>query len=534
MTDPSGGVTRYAYDAGSRLTSITYPSGAAVTFQYDSLSRRTQMTRPGNAVTNYSYDADGRLTSLTHQSAAGSLSFSYTFDRAGNRLSATDNAGTHSYIYDTLYQLTSAAHPAGQQPSESYTYDAGNNRTASHLSGTYSYNAANRLTADSQFDYAYDANGNLTTKTERATGKVTSYSYDSENQLTRIDLPAGASVTYKYDGLGRRIEKNVSGTVTRYVYDGQNVLAEYAADGSVTARYMHGPEIDELLAVAHGSTLSLVDADATGSVRRIVTGASVSASYDYDSFGRIVAQTGSALSSYYFQGREFDQESGLYYYRARYYDPQVGRFITEDPIGFSGSTNFYQFVGNNPVNALDPLGLKVGFWEGLIPIWGSGKRAIEDFQCGRWGWGLFNTALAVSDVFLLKALATALAKGAVEAGGSLVARETSQVLINRAAGQAAERMVGEQLVAEGNTILGSQVAVRTSEGIRYIDHLIQTPTGEIIAVEVKSGGAVRSASQMAKDAALSTEGGVLTGGGLPAGFSKGDRLIVNTIERRVP
>lgn len=113
------------------------------------------------------------------------------------------------------------------------------------------------------------------------------------------------------------------------------------------------------------------------------------------------------------------------------------------------------------------------------------------------------------------------------------AKKTAQILINRVAGKAAEALAAKQLVAEGNTILGSQVAVRTSKGLRYIDHLIRTPSGEIVAVEVKSGGAIRSATQLAKDSALATEGGTIIGKNAPAGL-QGARVIIKTIERRIP
>ena len=418
MTDPMGGVTNYAYDALLRLTSLTDPSGQTFTLTYDAASRRTHLDRSLGLVTTYSYDMESRPLSVLHQSGAGDLAFNATYDRVGNRVSVADSAGVHSFSYDPLYRLIVATHPSGSSPAETYTYDAMGNRTASHLSAVYSHDSANRLTADAQFDYTYDANGNLTHKTERASGQVTVYTYDSENRMIRIDLPNGTSVTYRYDGLGRRVEKNVNDQAIRYVYDSQDILVEYSASGVVNARYTHGPGLDEVLAVQRGTTTALFELDTLGSVARVIAGATVMTRYDYDSFGRLLSQTGTALAPYAFQGRELDQESGLYYYRARYYDPQVGRFLSEDPIGFAGGINFYQFVGNNPINWLDPLGLEVGLWESMIPIWGSGKQAYEDFNCGRWGWGLFNTAFAISDVFLVKSAVTGIAKGAFKIGGS--------------------------------------------------------------------------------------------------------------------
>jgi YD repeat-containing protein len=115
---------------------------------------------------------------------------------------------------------------------------------------------ANRLTEDDDFTYAYDANGNLTSKTAKAGGAVTSYSYDAQNQLTRIDFPDLTFATYRYDGLGRRIEKDVNGTLTQYVYDGSDALLEFDGASALLARYSHGQSVDQPLAVERDLDLS--------------------------------------------------------------------------------------------------------------------------------------------------------------------------------------------------------------------------------------------------------------------------------------
>lgn len=358
MTDPTGGVTNYEYDALSRLTSLTDPSSQIYRFTYDAASRRKQISKPAGAATVYTYDDANHLVTLLNQSAAGNLTLSYAYDRAGNRLNMTDSVGAHAYSYDSLYRLTGATHSGGGNPAETYAYDSLGNRTSSHLSATYAHNAANRLTADAQFDYQYDANGNLTSRKERASGKTTTYAYDSENQLVRIDFPDATSALYRYDGLGRRIEKVVNGQTRQFVYDGQDILFEYAAGGTVEARYTHGPDADEVLGVRRGGTNSFFETDAQGSVIRVTDGTNVEAAYEYDSFGNVVNQTGAARGPYLFHGREFDAESGLYYFRARYYAPALGRFLNEDPIKFAGGLNFYQFAQGNAVNVSDPFGLR--------------------------------------------------------------------------------------------------------------------------------------------------------------------------------
>jgi RHS repeat-associated protein len=358
MTDPAGSVTNYTYDPLSRLATLTDPSLQTYAFTYDALSRRQQISRSGGPTTNYNYDSANRLESLLSQSAAGNLALNYAYGPVGNRLSLVNAAGVHTYTYDNLNRLTGVIHPGASGPNEAYTYDTMGNRTASHLSASYVYNAANRLMSDAQFDYQYDANGNLANKTERAAAKVTSYTYDSENQLTRIDFPSNTSALYSYDGLGRRIEKNVNGQIQRFVYDGQDILFEFSTDGTVGARYTHGPDVDEVLSVRRGNTTSFFESDAQGSIIRVSDGVNVKATYEYDSFGRVVKQTGTSQAPYLFQGREFDSESGAYYLRARYYDPALGRFLNEDPIGFAGGLNYYQFALSNPVNGSDPFGLR--------------------------------------------------------------------------------------------------------------------------------------------------------------------------------
>ncbi len=202
------------------------------------------------------------------------------------------------------------------------------------------------------------ANGNLTSKTDKITLATTSYTYDTQDKLTRIDFPDLSFATYRYDGLGRRIEKDVNGAVTQYVYDGSAILLEYDGAGSLLARYSHGQRVDQPLAVERGGQSYYYQADHLGSLRKITdaVGAIVN-SYDYDSYGNIEAIFEGIVNPYTYTGREFDAESGLYFYRARYYDPATGRFLAEDPIGFgAGDANLYRYAVNNPVNFLDPSG----------------------------------------------------------------------------------------------------------------------------------------------------------------------------------
>src|ERR1700722_803563 len=145
---------------------------------------------------------------------------------------------------------------------------------------------------------------------------------------------------------------------TVYLYDGPNLLEQVDNSGNVLARYSAGPWIDEALSQLQSAASSYYEQDGLGSVTSLSNAAGALANtYTYDSFGKLTATTGPLTNALQFTGREFDAETGLRYYRFRYFDPTIGRFISEDPIGFDGGINFYQYVQNNPSLLIDPFGL---------------------------------------------------------------------------------------------------------------------------------------------------------------------------------
>src|SRR5205807_846363 len=206
--------------------------------------------------------------------------------------------------------------------------------------------------------YTYDNNGNTKTKPDG-----TQYSWDYENRLKQVVLPnSGGTVKFKYDPFGRRAQKSFtqgSTTITtNYLYDGPNLLEQVDNSGNVLARYSGGPWIDETLSQLQSAASSYYEQDGLGSVTSLSNAAGALANtYTYDSFGKLTASTGTLTNPFQFTGREFDAETGLRYYRFRYFDPTVGRFISEDPIGFDGGINFYRYVQNNPSLLIDPFGL---------------------------------------------------------------------------------------------------------------------------------------------------------------------------------
>jgi RHS repeat-associated protein len=170
----------------------------------------------------------------------------------------------------------------------------------------------------------------------------------------------GSGVSFKYDPLGRRIYKSSSSGTSVYAYDGNNLVEETNSSGSVVARYSQGLSIDEPLAMLRSSATSFYNADGLGSITSLANAAgSLAQTYTFDSFGRQTASSGSLVNPFQYTGRESDTETGLYYYRARYYDENGGRFLNEDPASFlSGGINFYEYVENSPLGFTDPNGLQ--------------------------------------------------------------------------------------------------------------------------------------------------------------------------------
>ena len=212
------------------------------------------------------------------------------------------------------------------------------------------------LSAGTNGSYTYDANGNTLTD---ASGK--SYTWDFENRLTQAVVPGtnGGTTTFKYDPFGRRIQKSGPLGTTNYLYDGHNDIEELDSSGNVLARYTQGPRIDQPLAELRSGTTSFYQQDALRSVTSLSNAAGALANtYTFDSFGKLTASTGALTNLFQYTARESDPETGLYYYRERYYDLSAGRFVSEDPVRFgSGDVDFYAYVRNHPQNVGDPFGL---------------------------------------------------------------------------------------------------------------------------------------------------------------------------------
>jgi RHS repeat-associated protein len=406
MTDPQNAATAYVLDTLNRLTTLTYPSRTSYTFTYDVLGRRTQLKRPNGVATNYQYNPLSMLTSILHQVGSKTLTTvdgaTYVYDAAGNRTSKVDKRTnvTSTFSYDPMYELTQVLQ--GATTAENYSYDAVGNRLSSLGVSPYNYGNSNELTSTPNITYTYDGNGNMLTKS--ASSGTTQYNWDFENRLTSVVLPgSGGTVSFKYDPMGHRIQKSSSSGTTNYLYDGVNVLEEVDASSNVLARYVQGSGVDQPLGETRGGTPSYYQADGLGSITSLSnSSAALTNTYSYDSYGNSTGSSGTTTNYYRYAGREFDSETGLYFNRARYYQPIIGRFLSEDPNRFASGVNFYGYVENNPIGRVDPSGRSSLIFNpstGTLTVLNSAGQIVGVFPAGNnaqrgsrgpWDEGAYN------------------------------------------------------------------------------------------------------------------------------------------------
>lgn len=362
LTYPDGSTTlTYAYDAANRLTQITQGT-LNWTLSYDPAGNRTAIAQPNGTRTDYAYLTNNWLQSITHkrQDASTFQSFTYGYDANGNRLSQADGTGTTTFTYDASNRLTAAAYP-GTYGSWSWVYDAAGNRTSQTApSGTtpYTYDANNRLTTAGAVNYSYDANGNLTSTTAGQ-----SFSWDAFNRLTGAG-GSGGSVSYTFNGDGLKVRRTGPDGATVYFYDGIRPIWE--ADGSGTLKAQLDRDIfGNLLSRREVSGIRRYFAhDGVGGMTGVTdeTGSHI-ASLFYDAWGNVRATGGTwTAGNYRFTGAELDPATGLYHMGARFYEPLIGRWLSEDPVqdrySQPVSLNFYAYVANNPLVLVDPTGMK--------------------------------------------------------------------------------------------------------------------------------------------------------------------------------
>ncbi len=362
---------QYNFDDADRLTSlIDSNDSTTISFGYDDADKLISKTLPNAVTTTYDYDGMSRLKRLKDTSSTATLfDRQYGYNNASQINQIAEPTQVRTFGYDNVDRLTSMTNGTAN---ESYTFDDVGNRTASHRSASYGYQSGqfNRVASTATANYKYDANGNMVSKSEG--GKRLQYVWDYENRLT-MAWDRKNRVRYLYDALGRRVQRYIVGGKenTKFIYDGQDVLVD-DNNGTLT-KYQNGLGIDNKLKMTANGTVNYFLADHLGSTNALTdSSGNVTSSASYDSFGNA---TGNLTTRYQFTGREFDNFTGLHYYRARWYDGNLGRFISEDPIGLAGGdVNLYGYVGNNPLGATDPSGLDAEYDQ---QVWRAQQDIIE-------------------------------------------------------------------------------------------------------------------------------------------------------------
>ena len=369
VTDLSGKTTRITYDGDGEIDTVELPANVVVV--YGSTSQHVTsgvsfLLQTGGRLdpklgAGFTLDARGRVHSRWH-SGTEATSFRYDF------------AGRLAEVWKSIYsgpppeecrssenrdedrgvctQIDLAATTGTQSElTQLYTYDAAGNRTSG--AGTI-VESGNWLKASGGLSMDYDADGNLVAKSGPEGSQ--SLEWDALGNLRKVTTN-GVATTFGYDGLGRRVRKSGPTGTTRYLHDDTQVFAELDDTGRPIREYTYFPKVDSPLSVIENGKTYYYLMDLPGGIVGVVdSNGNVVNRYTYGPFGETTATENGPRNPLRFGAREHDEETGLYYNRARYYDPAVGRFISEDPMGLSGGVNLYAYANNDPVNYRDSSG----------------------------------------------------------------------------------------------------------------------------------------------------------------------------------
>lgn len=427
----SGTITR-EYDALDRLVSRTDTFGNTIGYRYDPAGNLAQLIYSDGKIVHYFYDERNRLEEVVDWEGNTTA---YTYDAVGNLLTITRPNGTILAIqYDLARQLVaiSDSNSRGENIFEAdFEYNAVGLRTSARLtlpldpevaalSNRFSYDADNQIISMNNQNFAYDHDGNMVLG--MVGGAMTSLEYDARNRLRRV-----GGYSYAYDVEGLRVQADGGGKARRYIQDTNapysRLLEEHDGDGNIVARYVYGIGVISRSDSAGG--LSVYHFDSRGSTIALTdTNGRITDSYAYDPYGKIAGRIGNTDNPFTFNGRDgvFTDDTGLYFMRARYYEPQLMRFIQKDQV-FSGnlmtpqSLNRHAYVMGNPVQFVDPsgeilpiaaiaIGAAVGVGTNIAFDWATGEfNPLED----NWGVYLENNWMELS----FSAVTGALGVGAI-------------------------------------------------------------------------------------------------------------------------
>ncbi|WP_313427638.1 DNRLRE domain-containing protein [Siminovitchia terrae] len=354
-----------AVDKNDQTTKIT-SGDTGVTFTFTENDQLAGLKNKNGTFSLYNYDGAGQLTSLLTTNSQGATieSFDYKYDAKGNRVSEKTTTGTAQFTYDKSGQLTKEVRPNGDILE--YTYDAvGNQLTKKVTKGTtvttntYTYDAANQLSTINGAAVTHDKSGNMTND-----GKKT-FIYDADDRLVEVKEGTTSLGKYQYNSEGLRVSKTTGSTTVYYTYDeNNNVILETDQTGNILNSYIYDDE-NRPLTMTKGSKTYTFHVNARGDITSVTDeSGAVAASFEYDSWGNILRESGALASQIPFRygGYRYDSETKLYYLQQRYYNPELGRFLTLDPVLGDKENpitqNGYAYADNNPVNLIDNDGQK--------------------------------------------------------------------------------------------------------------------------------------------------------------------------------
>ena len=396
IMDPAGVSTRYEYDILGRRSRIYNNDGLEVRYGYDALNRIRHIHYGNGVETAYTYDGDGNIRTLETRAGENVLiSFAYRYDGNGNRTAKTgvalggitseittgNNALDLSYAYDVRGQLMEERRNG---TSVCYAYDKAGNRiqkTDAQGEIRYLYNEKNQLVEEEspadRKQFSYDRQGGIIE--EKNAAGIRLFSYNSRHQQTRVETETGSVQENRYDAEGLRFELLENGRRTSFVYHDGELLQEEGREEQKTSYHL-GAGME---AFRRGQELSYYHRDEQLSTTFITGGhGDVQNSYQYDAFGMSLGTTEKLNNRIRYTGQQYDDVTGQYYLRARYYNPVAGRFMQEDVYQGDG-LNLYAYCGNNPVVYDDPSGYASTSTGKACPPQGKISESVDETSYGK-------------------------------------------------------------------------------------------------------------------------------------------------------
>ncbi len=363
MVYPDNTVVTYEYDENNNLTKVTDWAGRVTAYTYDVNNRVVGVTKPDGSVTTTVYDDKQRIISTVEKTVSGAVitGFEYTYDELG-RISTETHLAENTklcYTYDNLSRVTgrTTIHLAdNSETRETFTYDGAGNITGTSAGGTFVYDTNNRLTAYNGQVVTYDEDGNMLSAP--LNGVTTAFEYDSANRLVRAGDHA-----YTYNGEDVRIRNRCTGHDTTYTYNTNAKLSQLLmkTTNGVVTKYVYGLG---LIGEEKQGCFKTYHFDYRGSTVAITaSNGQITDTFQYDTYGKLMGRTGSSFVIFGYNGKDgvVTDKNGLIYMRARYYSPELRRFVNADilagEISNAVTLNRYAYANGNPVSNVDPFGL---------------------------------------------------------------------------------------------------------------------------------------------------------------------------------